>query len=195
MKAKSKYQLVFSTVLALIGTISTLFGLGMYLRLYDNTPELITNAFPEDFDWLKYVAAGLLVITIGATYSLLMYPIFEALEFTNMMKFLRAKHKPVFWVVGYIIRLIIIGITGIPSLTSIRTHFPSFVAIVGSTFGTYLNFILPPLIHLRITWHRGSNLLRKILDIAIIVILFPSSVVITVYAVKDLINVLDEDSD
>ena len=195
MKNKQYYPHSLVTVLIIVCLLASVFGLINYLRLCDNTPELMTNAIGDDYATLRKVVGILLIVTLIVSFHVLMIPVFEAVDLVKPMRRLRRRKPWAFWILSYVFRLIIIVVAGVPSLTPIKSHFPSFVSLVGATFGSMISFILPPLLHVKVLWGVHISKFRIFLDILCLIVMIPASIAVTIFSVIDLIDTLEEDDE
>ncbi|KAH7816615.1 putative transmembrane amino acid transporter family protein [Monocercomonoides exilis] len=189
--AKPKHygkSLVF--VLILVCLMNSMFGFINYWFLCENTPELITKSISDKYIVLRSIVTVFLVATLIVSFHLLAFPVFEAFDELKSMRRMKRRKPMKFWLLAYLARFLIICFTAIPSVTPLKSHFPAFVGLVGATFGSFLAFILPPLLHLKICWKGGSSVARKVIDIVVLCIMIPASIFVTVISVIDLVDTL-----
>ncbi|KAH7815795.1 putative amino acid transporter ANT1 [Monocercomonoides exilis] len=192
MAKPQHYGKALSAVLVVVCLMNSGFGFINYWMLCDNTPELITKSIGDRYKVLRMIVTCFLIATIIVSFHLLIFPVFEALDEIRSLRRLKRRNTRKFWVVVYVCRFFIICLTAVPSVTPLKSHFPSFVGLVGATFGSFLAFILPPLLHLKICWKGGMSQLRKAVDLVVLCVMIPASVFVTVVSVVDLVHTVSD---
>ncbi|KAK2964850.1 Transmembrane amino acid transporter [Blattamonas nauphoetae] len=186
MKQPKHFSILLVVVVSMVCVIYSGFGFACYALHGKDTPEMITAVISPQYQWMRVLVLVFLIYAITMTYHLLAFPIYEAVD---TLPFLKRRDKGSFsyWILSSLCRLGVILITAIPSLTPLQKHFPQLIGLIGGTCGLALAFFLPAILHIKLSW-KTSGLLRRICDIGLIVIGVPSSLLVTIFTVIDLVH-------
>ena len=187
MRHKDKFNLMMNLSYGTMTLLNVIIGIVGYVSFKHATAEVITNNLPEGpFRIAVNVMAAVLSFT---SYTLPMFTIFEIIENSalpclpqNFGQYICSPSVLVF-------RLSLISISVIFAAT-----FPAYtylLAFVGSIAGISLEFIFPPLFHLKIYWHNMTwcNILA---DTAVVVTGFVVLVSGTLSSVRSIIHVYSQ---
>ena len=162
MRHKEKFNLLMDLSYGIMTLLNVIIGVVAYISFYPNTTEVITNNLPEgSFRRAVNVMAAVLSFT---SYTLPMFTIFEIVENSNLSCLPQAFGKSMFSpsVIGFRFSLITVSVL-------FAATFPAYtylLAFVGSIAGISLEFIFPPLFHLKI-YSQGMSWCNILLDAAV----------------------------
>ena len=146
MRHKEKFNLLMNLSYGIMTLLNVIIGVVAYISFQPNTAEVITNNLPEgSFRRAVNVMAAVLSFT---SYTLPMFTIFEIVENSNLPCLPQEFGKSVLSVSVIVFRISLISISVIFAAT-----FPAYtylLAFVGSIAGISLEFIFPPLFHMKL---------------------------------------------
>ena len=187
MRHKDKFNLVMNLSYGTMTLLNVIIGIVGYLSFQHQTAEVITNNLPEgSFRIAVNVMAAVLSFT---SYTLPMFTIFEIIENSDLPCLPQNFGRSIFSPSVVVFRLSLISISVIFAAT-----FPAYtylLAFVGSIAGISLEFIFPPLFHLKIYWHDMTwcNILA---DTAVVVTGFAVLISGTLSSVRSIIQVYSQ---
>ena len=146
MRHKEKFNLLMNLSYGIMTLLNVIIGVVAYISFQPNTAEVITNNLPEgSFRRAVNVMAAVLSFT---SYTLPMFTIFEIVENSNLPCLPQEFGKSVLSLSVIVFRISLISISVIFAAT-----FPAYtylLAFVGSIAGISLEFIFPPLFHMKL---------------------------------------------
>lgn len=152
MRHKEKFNFLMNFSYSTMTLLNVVIGVVAYISFQPNTAEVITNNLPEGlFRRAVNIMAALLAFT---SYTLPMFTIFEIIEKSGLSSCLSNFNENVCspYVLGF--RLFMISSSVI--LAASIPDYSYLLAFVGSIAGISLEFIFPPLFHLKIYFHQLS---------------------------------------
>ena len=165
MRHKEKFNSLMNFSYGTMTLLNVIIGVVAYISFQPNTAEVITNNLPEgSFRRAVNVMAAVLSFT---SYTLPMFTIFEIVENSNLPCLPHDFGKSVLSPSVIVFRLSLISVSVI-----FAASFPAYtylLAFVGSIAGISLEFIFPPLFHLKI-YSEGMSLWNTVLDVAVFVV-------------------------
>ena len=148
MRHKEKFNLTMNLSYGTMTLLNVVVGIVGFVSFQHETAEVITNNLPEgSFRIAVNVMAAVLSFT---SYTLPMFTIFEIIEKSDLPCLPQNFGQSIFSPSVVVFRLSLISISVIFAAT-----FPAYtylLAFVGSIAGISLEFIFPPLFHLKIYW-------------------------------------------
>ena len=163
MQHKNKFNSLMNFSYILMTILNVAIGVVAYISFYPNTAEVITNNLPEgNFRRTVNVMAALLAFT---SFTLPMFTIFDVVQHSKLSFLPKDFGTRICSVEVLSFRLFFIFASVL--LASTVPNFSYLLAFVGSVAGISLEFIFPPLFHLKIYY---QNLLwyQMLADIVII---------------------------
>ena len=146
MRHKEKFDSLMNFSYGIMTLLNVIIGVVAYISFHPNTAEVITNNLPEgSFRRAVNVMAAVLSFT---SYTLPMFTIFEIVENSNLPCLPIDFGKSVLSPSVIVFRLWMVTVSVLFAAT-----FPAYtylLAFVGSIAGISLEFIFPPLFHLKI---------------------------------------------
>ncbi|KAH7823884.1 putative solute carrier family 36 (proton-coupled amino acid transporter) [Monocercomonoides exilis] len=136
MAQPQHYGKSLTFVLFLVFILDFLFGTICYASLGTSTPELISRAVSSEYPTLKTLSILLIISSLGASYDLLLIPVFTTIDESSHLRSMRRRHKKATRIASSLLDLTVICVSVLPSLTPIRTHFPAFISFIGATVGS-----------------------------------------------------------
>ena len=184
MRHKEKFNSLMDLSYATMTLINVIIGVVAYLSFHPNTAEVITNNLPEGaFRLAVNVMAAVLSFT---SYTLPMFTIFEIVKNYSLPCLPLDFGKSVLSPSVIVFRLCLITVSVFFAVT-----FPAYtylLAFVGSIAGISLEFIFPPLFHLKI-YSQDMSRCSIVLDAVVLVVGFVVLLTGTVFSVRSLIEV------
>ena len=145
MRHKEKFNSVINLSYVAMTLLNVTIGVVAYISFEVDTAEVITNSLPEgSFRAAVNVMAAVLSFT---SYTLPMFTIFEIIENSSLFFFPGSYGKSILTPSIITFRLLMVSISVI-----FAAAFPSYtyiLALVGSIAGISLEFIFPPLFHMK----------------------------------------------
>ena len=183
MCEKNKFNILMNFSYTLMTILNVVIGIIAYISFYPNTAEVITNNLPEGaFRRIVNIMAALLAFT---SFTLPMFTIFDVVQHSNL-SFIPKGFGEKIWSVEVIsFRLFFIFVSVL--LASIVPNFSYLLAFVGSLAGISLEFIFPPLFHLKIYFH-SLKWYQMLVDIIIISLGLTVSVTGAIFSGRSLID-------
>ncbi|XP_074619246.1 vesicular inhibitory amino acid transporter-like [Acropora palmata] len=146
MRYKEKFNFLMNLSYGIMTLLNVIIGVVAYMSFHPNTAEVVTNNLPEgSFRRAVNVMAAILSFT---SYTLPMFTIFEIVENSNISYLPRDFGKSFFSPSVVIFRASLISASIV-----FAASFPAytyFLAFVGSIAGISLEFIFPPLFHIKL---------------------------------------------
>ena len=183
MRHKEKFNSLMNFSYGIMTLLNVIIGVVAYISFQPNTAEVITNNLPAgSFRRAVNVMAAVLSFT---SYTLPMFTIFDIIEKSNLpclpQDFGKSVMKP---------SVILLRLSLIATSVIFAASFPAYtylLAFVGSIAGISLEFIFPPLFHLKIysqdmTW---SNI---VVDTVVFVVGITVSVTGAFFSGRSMIN-------
>ena len=146
MRHKEKFNSLMNFSYGIMTLLNVIIGVVAYISFQPNTAEVITNNLPEG-SFRRAVNAMAAVLSF-TSYTLPMFTIFEIVEKSNLPCLPQEFGKSVLSVSVIIFRVSLISVSVIFAAT-----FPAYtylLAFVGSIAGISLEFIFPPLFHMKL---------------------------------------------
>ena len=149
MRYKDKFNLLMNVAYGVMTLLNVIIGVVAYISFHPNTAEVITNNLPEgSFRRAVNVMAAVLSFT---SYTLPMFTLFNIVEKSNLPCLPEDLDKSILKPSVIFLRLSMVSTSVIFAAT-----FPAYtylLAFVGSIAGISLEFIFPPLFHLKMYCH------------------------------------------
>ncbi|KAJ7379501.1 hypothetical protein OS493_015290 [Desmophyllum pertusum] len=187
MRYKDKFNSLMNLSYGIMTFLNVIIGVVAYISFQLDTAEVVTNNLPEgSFRVAVNVMAAVLSLT---SYTLPMFTIFEIVENSYLPYLPRNFGKSIFSPSVLVFRLSLVSISVIFAAT-----FPAYtylLAFVGSIAGISLEFIFPPLFHLKIYWQH-MTWCNIVVDTAVVVIGFAAMVTGTVFSALSMIQVYSQ---
>ena len=165
MRYKEKFNSLMNFSYGIMTLLNVIIGVVAYISFQPNTAEVITNNLPEgSFRRAVNVMAAVLSFT---SYTLPMFTIFEIVENSNLPCLPRDFGKSVLSLSVIAFRLSLISVSVV-----FAASFPAYtylLAFVGSIAGISLEFVFPPLFHLKI-YSEGMSWYNILVDSVVFVV-------------------------
>ena len=146
MRHKEKFNFLMNLSYGIMTLLNVIIGVFAYISFHPNTAEVVTNNLPEgSFRRAVNVMAAILSFT---SYTLPMFTIFEIVENSNIPYLPRDFGKSFFSPSVVIFRTSLISVSVI--FAALFPAYTYFLAFVGSIAGISLEFIFPPLFHIKL---------------------------------------------
>ena len=187
MRHKDKFNLVMNLSYGTMTLLNVIIGIAGYLSFQRETAEVVTNNLPEgSFRIAVNVMAAVLSFT---SYTLPMFTIFEIIENSDLPCLPQNFGQSIFSPSVVVFRFSLISISVIFAAT-----FPAYtylLAFVGSIAGISLEFIFPPLFHLKICWH-DMTWYNILVDTVVVVTGFAVLISGTLSSIRSIIQVYSQ---
>ena len=183
MRYKDKFNLLMNFSYGIMTFLNVIIGVVAYISFHPNTAEVITNNLPEgSFRRAVNVMAAVLSFT---SYTLPMFTIFDIVEKSNLPCLPKDFGKSILKPSVIFFRFSMVSISVVFAAT-----FPAYtylLAFVGSIAGISLEFIFPPLFHLKI-YSQDMTWCNIVLDVIVFVVGVSVSVTGAFFSGRSLIN-------
>ena len=187
MRHKDKFNLVMNLSYGTMTLLNVIIGIAGYLSFQRETAEVVTNNLPEgSFRIAVNVMAAVLSFT---SYTLPMFTIFEIIENSDLPCLPQNFGQSIFSPSVVVFRFSLISISVIFAAT-----FPAYtylLAFVGSIAGISLEFIFPPLFHLKICWD-DMTWCNILVDTVVVVTGFAVLISGTLSSIRSIIQVYSQ---
>ena len=187
MRHKEKFNFTMNLSYGTMTLLNVIIGIVGFLSFQNETAEVITNNLPEgSFRIAVNVMAAVLSFT---SYTLPMFTIFDIIEKSNLPCLPKDFGKSILKPSVILLRLSLISTSVI-----FAASFPAYtylLAFVGSIAGISLEFIFPPLFHLKIYW-QDMTWCNILADTAVVVTGFVVLVSGALSSVRSIIQVYSQ---
>lgn len=183
MRQKSKFNSLMNFSYTLMTILNVVIGVVAYISFHPNTAEVITNNLPEGaFRRTVNIMAALLAFT---SFTLPMFTIFDVVQNSNLSFLPKDFGEKVCSVEVLCFRLFFICLSVL--IASTVPNYSYMLAFVGSVAGISLEFIFPPLFHLKIYFH-SLRWYQVLVDVIIITLGLTVSISGAIFSGRSLID-------
>ncbi|XP_068702224.1 vesicular inhibitory amino acid transporter-like [Montipora foliosa] len=162
MRHKEKFNFLMNLSYGTMTFLNVIIGVVAYISFHPNTAEVVTNNLPEgSFRRAVNVMAAVLSFT---SYTLPMFTIFEIVEHSNLACLPQDFGKSIFSPSIFVFRASLISVSVF--LAASLPAYTYFLAFVGSIAGISLEFIFPPLFHIKL-YSQDMSWCNIVLDVAL----------------------------
>ena len=187
MRYKEKFNSLMNFSYGIMTLLNVIIGVLAYISFQLNTAEVITNNLPEGpFRQAVNVMAAVLSFT---SYTLPMFTIFEIVENSSLPCLPRDFGKSVLSpsVIAFRLSLISVSVVFAASIPA----YTYLLAFIGSIAGISLEFVFPPLFHLKI-YSEGMSWCSILVEVVVLISGFAVLLMGTVFSLRSMIQLYSQ---